>query len=96
MSTLAVGRIRYGLMLGLDGMVMDDGVAMRLADDHFLVTTTTGGVVVRRMVRVSPSSSSTVSVCSETWTVMMWPACTRPSATFWRQTVILPVALTRR
>jgi sarcosine oxidase subunit alpha len=43
MSTLPVGRIRYGLMLGLDGMVVDDGVAMRLAEDRFLVTTTTGG-----------------------------------------------------
>jgi sarcosine oxidase subunit alpha len=43
MSTLAVGSIRYGLMLGLDGMVFDDGVAMRLADDRYLITTTTGG-----------------------------------------------------
>ncbi|HVF07072.1 MAG TPA: FAD-dependent oxidoreductase, partial [Actinomycetota bacterium] len=43
MSTLAVGSIRYGLMLGLDGMVFDDGVAMRLAEDRFLITTTTGG-----------------------------------------------------
>ncbi|MEX2274439.1 MAG: glycine cleavage T C-terminal barrel domain-containing protein [Actinomycetota bacterium] len=43
MSSLKVGRIRYGLMLGLDGMVFDDGVAMRLAEDRFLVTTTTGG-----------------------------------------------------
>ncbi|HEX6674424.1 MAG TPA: FAD-dependent oxidoreductase [Actinomycetes bacterium] len=42
MSTLAVGRIRYGFMLGLDGMVFDDGVAMRLATDRYLVTTTTG------------------------------------------------------
>ena len=30
-------------MLGLDGMVFDDGVVMRLADDRFFVTTTTGG-----------------------------------------------------
>jgi sarcosine oxidase subunit alpha len=43
MSTLRPGRIRYGIMLGLDGMVFDDGVAMRLADDRYLVTTTTGG-----------------------------------------------------
>lgn len=43
MSTLAVGSIRYGLMLGLDGMVFDDGVAMRLADDRYVITTTTGG-----------------------------------------------------
>ncbi|MEA2522250.1 MAG: sarcosine oxidase, subunit alpha, partial [Actinomycetota bacterium] len=43
MSTLAVGSIRYGLMLGLDGMVFDDGVVMRLDRDRFLATTTTGG-----------------------------------------------------
>jgi sarcosine oxidase, subunit alpha len=43
MSRLEVGRIRYGLMLGVDGMVFDDGVAMRLADDRYVVTTTTGG-----------------------------------------------------
>jgi sarcosine oxidase subunit alpha len=42
MSNVAVGSIRYGFMLGLDGMVLDDGVAMRLADDRYLVTTTTG------------------------------------------------------
>jgi sarcosine oxidase, subunit alpha len=46
MSTLAVGSIRYGLMLGLDGMVADDGVAMRLAEDRFFVTTTTGNAAM--------------------------------------------------
>jgi sarcosine oxidase, subunit alpha len=43
MSNLKVGSIRYGLMCGLDGMVFDDGVGMRLAEDRYLVTTTTGG-----------------------------------------------------
>ena len=43
MSNLKPGSIRYGLMCGLDGMVFDDGVAMRLAEDRYLVTTTTGG-----------------------------------------------------
>jgi sarcosine oxidase subunit alpha len=43
MSNLKVGSIRYGLMCGLDGMVFDDGVAMRLAEERYLVTTTTGG-----------------------------------------------------
>jgi sarcosine oxidase subunit alpha len=43
MSTLAIGSIRYGLMLGLDGMVFDDGVVMRIAENRFFVTTTTGG-----------------------------------------------------
>ena len=40
---LEVGKIRYGFMLGEDGMVMDDGVTIRLADDHFFMHTTTGG-----------------------------------------------------
>ena len=39
---LEVGRCRYGLMLGEDGMVLDDGVASCLAPDRFLMTTTTG------------------------------------------------------
>ena len=39
---LEPGRCRYGLMLGEDGMVMDDGVASCLASDRFLLTTTTG------------------------------------------------------
>ena len=42
-ASLAVGRCRYGLMLGEDGMVMDDGVTTRLAEHHYYMTTTTGG-----------------------------------------------------
>ncbi|MCH8112739.1 MAG: sarcosine oxidase subunit alpha, partial [Proteobacteria bacterium] len=41
-NKLEVGRCRYGLMLGEDGMVFDDGVTARLAEDHYLMTTTTG------------------------------------------------------
>jgi sarcosine oxidase subunit alpha len=40
---LAVGRCRYGLMLGEDGMVFDDGVTARLGEQHWLMSTTTGG-----------------------------------------------------
>jgi sarcosine oxidase, subunit alpha len=43
MSSLKVGRIRYGVMCGADGMVLDDGTVLRLADDRFLAYTTTGG-----------------------------------------------------
>jgi sarcosine oxidase subunit alpha len=46
MSTLPVGSIRYGFMLGLDGMVADDGVAMRLSEGRFFVTTTTGNAAM--------------------------------------------------
>jgi sarcosine oxidase subunit alpha len=42
-AKLAVGSCRYGLLCKPDGMVFDDGVVMRLADDRFLATTTTGG-----------------------------------------------------
>ncbi|WP_299133755.1 sarcosine oxidase subunit alpha family protein [uncultured Amaricoccus sp.] len=40
-STLAVGRVRYGLMLREDGFAMDDGTVARLGPEHFLLTTTT-------------------------------------------------------
>jgi len=46
MSTLKVGAIRYGVMCKLDGMVLDDGTAIRLADDRYLVTTTTGNAAL--------------------------------------------------
>ncbi len=42
-KNLEVGRAKYGLMLDEAGMVMDDGVAARIAEDHFHMTTTTGG-----------------------------------------------------
>ncbi|GAA4511888.1 2Fe-2S iron-sulfur cluster-binding protein [Brevibacterium yomogidense] len=42
-AKLAVGKGRYGLMCTPDGMLFDDGVTIRLADDRYLMTTTTGG-----------------------------------------------------
>ena len=43
MSTLKPGMVRYGVMCGVDGMVIDDGTVLRLAEDHYIVYTTTGG-----------------------------------------------------
>lgn len=43
LSSLAVGRCRYGILLRDDGYVFDDGVIARLAPDRFHVTTTTSG-----------------------------------------------------
>jgi sarcosine oxidase subunit alpha len=40
---LPVGKGRYGVMCGPDGMIMDDGVTLRLAEDHFFMTTTSSG-----------------------------------------------------
>ena len=57
---LGVGRCRYGLMLGEDGMVMDDGVTSRLGDNHFHMTTTTGG-------------AAAVMAWLENWLQTEWP-----------------------
>ncbi len=42
-STLPVGRCRYGLMCNENGFLMDDGVVARLDEQSFLCHTTTGG-----------------------------------------------------
>ncbi len=42
-AKLGVGRCRYGLLLGDDGYIRDDGVIGRMAEGRFHVTTTTGG-----------------------------------------------------
>ncbi|MBR9863583.1 MAG: sarcosine oxidase subunit alpha family protein [Rhodobacteraceae bacterium] len=44
-AKLAVGKVRYGLMLREDGIALDDGTAARLAEDHFVVTTTTANAL---------------------------------------------------
>ncbi|GGM86244.1 sarcosine oxidase subunit alpha [Lentzea pudingi] len=42
MSNLKVGKIRYGVMCGVDGMVIDDGTVIRVGEERYIVTTTTG------------------------------------------------------
>ncbi|WCB94930.1 Sarcosine oxidase subunit alpha [Baekduia alba] len=60
MSSLKVGMIRYGVMCRPDGMVFDDGTAIRLAEDRYLVTTTTG-------------NAATVLDWFEEWLQTEWP-----------------------
>lgn len=43
-ATLPVGRVRYGLMLRIDGMVLDDGTIAHLRDGHFLLSSSTAHV----------------------------------------------------
>ena len=40
-SGLRPGRVRYGVLCGDNGTIMDDGTVARLADDRYFVTTTT-------------------------------------------------------
>jgi sarcosine oxidase subunit alpha len=42
-SKLTVGAVRYGVMCAEDGVVLDDGVTGRLADEHYMMSTTSSG-----------------------------------------------------
>ena len=59
-TKLEVGRCRYGLMLGEDGMLLDDGVTARLGEHHYLMHTTSGG-------------AATVMAWLERWLQTEWP-----------------------
>ena len=48
-----VGKTRYAILTNEQGVVIDDGVACRISENHFYVTATTGGVdaVYREMTK---------------------------------------------
>ncbi|ANF83412.1 aminomethyltransferase (plasmid) [Acinetobacter sp. NCu2D-2] len=43
-AKLPIGKTRYAVMAAEDGVVIDDGVAGRISEQHFYVTATTSGV----------------------------------------------------
>ena len=43
---MKVGRCAYGVILGEDGMLMDDGVMARTGENRYYLTTTTGGAAM--------------------------------------------------
>ena len=49
LSTLKTGRARYGLMLTEAGIVYDDGVALRLAEDRYIVSASSSHVAGVRL-----------------------------------------------
>jgi sarcosine oxidase subunit alpha len=49
LSTLKVGRIRYGFVLQESGVVLDDGVTLRPGEDRFLVSCPSGHMDAVRM-----------------------------------------------
>ncbi len=57
---LAQGQCRYGLMLNESGVIIDDGILIRLAADHFLINTTSGG-------------ASRILAWLEEWSQTEWP-----------------------
>ncbi len=50
-ARLAVGKVRYGIMLREDGLCYDDGTTARLSETHYVMTTTTAnaGLVYQRL-----------------------------------------------
>jgi sarcosine oxidase subunit alpha len=60
MSTLAPGRLRYGLMLTEHGVVTDDGVCARLGPESFLVGTTS-------------SAAARIAATLDEWLQGEWP-----------------------
>ncbi len=59
-STLENGRVRYGLMLNENGIVIDDGTFARLDKQRYLVTTTSG-------------AASRIAAWLEEWRQCEWP-----------------------
>jgi sarcosine oxidase subunit alpha len=59
-ARLAVGTARYGVLCRADGMVLDDGVLLRLAERHFHLTTSTG-------------NAAAVLEWLEEWSQTEWP-----------------------
>ena len=59
-STLNVGKVRYGLMLNENGTIIDDGVCVRMAEDSFLVNSTSAG-------------ADRMAVWLERWHQCEWP-----------------------
>ncbi|MEN8721920.1 MAG: 2Fe-2S iron-sulfur cluster-binding protein [Alphaproteobacteria bacterium] len=43
MATLKPGKARYGIVCNENGIVIDDGVVVRFADDHYMLHTTSSG-----------------------------------------------------
>jgi sarcosine oxidase subunit alpha len=80
---LAVGHCRYGVMCREDGMVFDDGVGTRLAQDRFFLTTTTG-------------NAAAVLDWLEEWLQTEWPElevfCTSVTEQWANATVVGPRA----
>ena len=72
-SSLKLGKIRYGLMLREDGHVMDDGTCARIGQQHYIITTTTAaaGQVMRHFEFVlqvlRPDIDAQVVSVTEQW-----------------------------
>ncbi|MGA7539397.1 MAG: glycine cleavage T C-terminal barrel domain-containing protein, partial [Steroidobacteraceae bacterium] len=76
-SRIAVGRARYAVLLREDGMVLDDGLLVRLAESHFLLTASTHGAatVLAHLQYHIATGPTALEVCcadaTEAWGVIV-------------------------
>ncbi len=59
-ETLKTGKVRYGMMLNENGVIIDDGVFARLEDDFFLVSASSAG-------------TAEIAIAFEEWLQTEWP-----------------------
>ena len=59
-ETLKTGRVRYGMMLNENGVIIDDGVFARLEDNFFLVSASSAG-------------TAEIAIAFEEWLQTEWP-----------------------
>ncbi|MBU6166094.1 MAG: (2Fe-2S)-binding protein [Alphaproteobacteria bacterium] len=78
-STLRPGGCRYGLILNEHGIILDDGIVARIADDHFLVGTTS-------------SNARIVHQHLEEWLQCEWPQLLVAIADVTQQWAVMNVA----
>jgi len=75
-QTLKIGRLRYGVMLREDGIVLDDGATARLNEHDYLMSTTTAGAsrVMAHIEHLLATSFHQLRVCvtsvSDQWAAM--------------------------
>lgn len=75
-STMKTGMARYAIMTNDNGVILDDGVVVKMADDHFLVHATSGSVsqttlVFERLLQVEwPDLTVGVSDVTTAWANM--------------------------
>ena len=70
-NRLEVGAVRYGVMCAEDGVVMDDGVTGRLAEDRYLMSTTSSGAAT-----VWESLENWLQTAHPDWQVHVTPVTT--------------------
>jgi sarcosine oxidase subunit alpha len=76
LNSLAPGRARYGLLLGEDGFIFDDGIVARLAHERFHVSTTSGGAarvlsLMEELLQIQwPELKVWLTSTSEQWAVI--------------------------